>query len=109
VLFIIDANLPPALALALIQEGHGAQHVEDAGLRTAEDDAIWNYALDQKAVLVTKDEDFADRCLRSSPTPVVVWLRVGNCRNAALLAWFIPLLPQVIVRIDSGDRLIEVN
>jgi predicted nuclease of predicted toxin-antitoxin system len=59
--------------------------------------------------VVTKDEDFPDRCLRSSLKPVVVWLRMGNCRNAELLAWFMPLLPQVIARIEFGDRLIEVK
>jgi predicted nuclease of predicted toxin-antitoxin system len=109
VLFLIDANLPPALALALIEAGHSAQHVEEAGLRTAEDDKIWDYALHQKAVVVSKDEDFPDRFLRSSTTPIVVWLRIGNCRNAELLAWFMPLLPQVIARIEFGDRLIEVK
>ena len=108
-LFLIDANLPPALALALIEAGHRARHVEEVGLRTAEDDKISEYALQQKAVVVTKDEDFPDRYLRSSITPVVVWLRVGNCRNEELLAWFLPLLPLVIARIEFGDRLIEVK
>jgi predicted nuclease of predicted toxin-antitoxin system len=109
VLFLIDANLPPALALALIEVGHDARHVDEAGLRTADDDTIWDYALQQKAVVITKDEDFPDRYLRSSITPVVVWLRIGNCRNAELLAWFMPLLPQLIARIEFGDRLIEVK
>jgi len=107
--FLIDANLPPALALALIEEGHDALHIEEVGLRTAEDSQIWDYALQQKAILITKDEDFPDRCLRLSPNPVVVWLRVGNCRNAALLAWFMPLLPEVVARIKFGDTLIEVK
>jgi predicted nuclease of predicted toxin-antitoxin system len=40
VLFLIDANLPPALALALIEVGHRAWHVDEVGLRTAEDDKI---------------------------------------------------------------------
>jgi len=75
----------------------------------AKDDQIWEYALWQKAVVITKDEDFPDRCLRSSTTPIVVWLRVGNCRNAVLLAWFMPLLTQAITRIELGDRLIEVK
>jgi len=109
VLFLIDANLPPALALALTQAGHTARHVDEVGLRLSEDSVIWDYALEQKAVLITKDEDFPDRCQRSFPTPVVVWLRVGNCRNAELLAWFMPLLPEVIARIDFGDRLIEAR
>jgi len=109
VLFLIDANLPPALARALIEAGRQARHVEEAGLRNADDEVIWDYALQQGAIVVTKDEDFPDRCLRSSTLPIVVWLRIGNCRNAELLAWFMPLLPEIIVRIEFGDRLIEVK
>jgi predicted nuclease of predicted toxin-antitoxin system len=40
--------------------------VEDAGLRHADDNEIWDYALQQEAILLTKDEDFPDRCLRLS-------------------------------------------
>jgi len=109
VLFLIDANLPPALAVALLGIGHSAQHVDEVGLRMAEDEQIWNYAFEHQMVVITKDEDFPDRCLRSSITPVVVWLRIGNCRNAALLAWFIPLLPEMLARVEFGDRLIEVK
>ncbi len=108
-LFLIDANLPPALAVALTQAGHRGLHVEEAGLRNSDDDEIWTYALQQGAIVITKDEDFPDRCLRSTTTPIVVWLRIGNCRNPELLAWFLPLLAEVIARIESGDRLIEVN
>jgi predicted nuclease of predicted toxin-antitoxin system len=98
VLFLIDANLPLALAPALIQAGHRALHVEDAGLRHADDNEIWDYALQHKAIELAKDEDFPDRCLRLSTTPVVVWLRIGNCRNTDLLSWFFPLLPDVLQR-----------
>jgi predicted nuclease of predicted toxin-antitoxin system len=109
VLFLIDANLPPALAAALVQAGHPARHVEEEGLRYADDEQIWNHALECDAVVVTKDEDFPDRCLRSASKPIVVWLRIGNCRNAELLEWFMPLLPEILVRIQFGDRLIEVK
>ena len=34
--FLIDAQLPPALASWLIQQGHTAQHVDDLGLRLGE-------------------------------------------------------------------------
>jgi hypothetical protein len=29
--------------------------------------------------------------------------------NRALLAWFIPLLPAIVVRIQAGDRPIEIR
>ncbi len=97
------------LARVLAEAGHQAEHVEDVRMRHAKDPAIWEYALRQQAVIVTKDEDFVERFRRQASGPVIVWLRIGNAANAALLAWFIPILPAVLARIQSGDRLIEVR
>jgi predicted nuclease of predicted toxin-antitoxin system len=47
--FIVDAQLPPALKLWLIQLGHTAAHVDDVGLGEAEDLEIWRYALSTDA------------------------------------------------------------
>lgn len=106
---LVDAQLPPALAAALRQAGCDAVAVREVGLREAKDAAIWQYALQNNAAILTKDEDFAERCLRSQNPPVVVWLRIGNATNPVLLGWFLPLLPTVLARIQGGDRLIEVR
>ncbi|MGH9928510.1 MAG: DUF5615 family PIN-like protein [Pyrinomonadaceae bacterium] len=52
--FLVDAQLPPALARWLIQQGHTAQHGNDIGLREAADTEIWNQALSTGAILVTE-------------------------------------------------------
>jgi hypothetical protein len=39
---------------------------------------------------------------------VIVWLRIGNTSNHALLRWFVPLWPEIMRCIGLGDRLIEV-
>jgi predicted nuclease of predicted toxin-antitoxin system len=57
---------------------------------------------------LTKDEDFAARKILSRAGPAIVWLRVGNCTNRALLGWFVPLLPGVFERLDRGEELIEL-
>lgn len=41
--------------------------------------------------------------------PPVVWLRVGNTRRAALLAWFDPLIDEVVSLVEAGNRLIELR
>ena len=107
--FLVDAQLPPRLAHVLTEAGHEADHVEDLGLRHASDPAIWACAERRQAVIVTKDEDFVERYRRQASGPVIVWLRIGNSANAALLSWFLPILPAVVKRIRSGDRLIEVR
>ena len=76
--FLIDAQLPPALAGWLREAGHEASHVEDDGLRDAENGAIWAHALKTGAIIVTKDEDFAARSIQTESAPMIVWLRVAT-------------------------------
>lgn len=57
--FLIDAQLPPALAKWLLKKGLPAQTAKEAGLRDADDSAIWSYAIANDMTIVTKDEDFA--------------------------------------------------
>jgi predicted nuclease of predicted toxin-antitoxin system len=85
--FLVDAQLPFGLAQWLADKGHSAQHVNEVGLASAEDSLIWNYALGVDAIIVTKDEDFAERTARTAVGPVIVWLRIGNATNRALLQW----------------------
>jgi len=59
--FLIDAELPPALARRLAKQGHEAERVADRALAAASDEQIWDFALQRAAVIVTKDEDFAQR------------------------------------------------
>lgn len=106
--FLIDAQLPPALARWLKDWGHEAQHVEDVALREAEDDPIWAYALKEGVVIVTKDEDFAERSARVTESPLIVWFRVGNTTNRELRAWIEPRLPAIVQLLGQGNRLVEV-
>jgi len=57
--FIVDTNLPPALSEWLIKRGHDAVHTTSVGLAAAPDLEIWRYAVQNEAVIVSKDEDFA--------------------------------------------------
>jgi predicted nuclease of predicted toxin-antitoxin system len=73
--FVIDAQLPPALARLLREADCDAFAVREIGLREASDAEIWRYAVQQQAAIITKDEDFAERCLYSRDQSVIVWLR----------------------------------
>ena len=75
----------------------------------ASDRAIWRYALDVGAVILTKDEDFSVRKTLEPVGPVIVWIRLGNTRRDALLQWFEPMLPEVVSAIARGDGLIEID
>ncbi|MEI8043013.1 MAG: DUF5615 family PIN-like protein [Verrucomicrobiota bacterium] len=107
--FLIDAQLPPALARWVGSQGHQATHVLDVGLQAADDDPIWEHARKQTAVIVSKDEDFVDRWLLSDRPVPLVWIRKGNCSNQALLAWLEPLWPDTLKRLEQGEHLIELR
>jgi predicted nuclease of predicted toxin-antitoxin system len=107
--FLIDTQLPIAFAPWLQERGYLAEHVLAIGLAQAKDSQIWYHAEQQRAVIVTKDEDFAGWVLRGRVGPSVVWLRVGNSSKRALLTWLEPLWPAIIKKLEEGERLIEVR
>jgi predicted nuclease of predicted toxin-antitoxin system len=107
--FLVDAQLPPALARALREAGYDAQAVREVGLREADDGAIWRHALIHRDIIVTKDQDFADRSLYDETAPTIVWLRIGNTSNRSLLELLLPLWPEVASRVQSGEKVIEVR
>ena len=107
--FLVDAQLPPAMARLLESHGHVAKHVMDINMHADDDTEIWDYALEQEMAVVTKDEDFFHRFSQGGTSPVIVWLRIGNTSRRALLQWFEPLLPQVVALMEQGERLVEVR
>jgi len=106
--FLVDAQLPPALARWLEDHGHTAQHVADLGMISADDREIWDYARHASAVILTKDEDFTYRRALATSGPPVIWIRRGNTSRRELLIWFEPLLPDIIEAPVRGEVLIEV-
>jgi len=106
--FLVDAQLPPALARWLCDAGHEAQPVREIGLREAEDETICDFALRTGAIVLTKDEDFAALAKGAGPAPVVVWLRIGNCSNEELRSWLEPRLPGIVELVAQGGRVVEV-
>ncbi len=87
--FLVNAQLPP--------------------MRDASDTAIWNFASRDGWIIVTKDEDFPERVLRSHAGPQVVWLRIGNSTKRELLSWFAPLLPAILRELAAGSRIVEAR
>jgi len=107
--FLIDAQLPPALARFLESRGHEARAVREVGLREAKDTIIWAFAQREGWVVVTKDEDFAQRALAASSGPQVLWLRIGNSTKGLLLTWIDPLLDGAVRELTAGNRIVELQ
>jgi predicted nuclease of predicted toxin-antitoxin system len=106
--FLVDAQLPPALARWPAERGYTSEHVLDLGMAGADDRDIWVYASQVGAVIVTKDEDFAERRARTRDGPAIVWIRVGNVSRRELLTWFRFRLPVIVEALERGETLIEI-
>lgn len=102
---LIDANLSPKIAAALSKAGLESAHVGDAGLLTAPDRAILDYAAANGLVIVSADSDFGEllAASRGATRPSVVLLRsadrLTSDEQAALLA---ANLPTVAEQSDRG-------
>ena len=107
--FLVDAQLPLALAAWLRDQGHAADHVAEIGLLSATDQEIWASALDSRSVLVTKDRDFAEWTVARDPAPQVLWVRIGNVRNASLMTRLETAWDQVQENLASGARVVEAG
>lgn len=70
--FLVDAQLPPALARWLGERGFAATSVRELGLRESDDGSIWNFATAGGWTVLTKDDDFVARCVSNPAAPAVV-------------------------------------
>lgn len=77
-------------------------------MASADDRAIWEYAVRVGAVIITKDEDFAERRARAGAGPAIVWIRVGDTSRRDVLTWFRFRLPVIVAALDQGETLIEI-
>ena len=107
--FLVDAQLPPALARYLAARQHTAEHVYDIGMGDAPDREVWHYASINNAVLVTKDDDFVTFRMAHDDGPAVVWIRLGNTTNRVLLEAMDKSVATIEKLLVEGERLIEVG
>jgi predicted nuclease of predicted toxin-antitoxin system len=107
--FLIDHQLPPALAELLRNTGHEAKHVRELGLKSDDDLTIWKHATEHNYIVISKDQDFFYLACRSGDEGRLVWVRLGNCRNQPLLDKFERNLPQILNSFAEGSRIVELN
>jgi predicted nuclease of predicted toxin-antitoxin system len=63
--FLFDQNLSHKLVLLLADHFPDSVHVRDIGLEAADDHSVWNYALSEGLVIVSKDSDMHQRSFLS--------------------------------------------
>ena len=107
--FLVDNQLPVALARWLVAQGADAVHVLEIGFDATSDTEIWTRAMGEGRIVVSKDEDFLHLANRVDDTGSLLWVRVGNCRTPALLARFTAEWTRIQQAFAGGQRVVELR
>lgn len=107
--FIVDNQLPAALARFLASRGIDCIHVIDLGMANAPDSTTWKYASENGCAILTKDEDFLHFAALPGAGARLIWIRLGNCRTQVLLGFIERIWPKIEASLAAGERIIEVR
>ncbi len=101
--FLLDQNLPSQFAvipsLLVKQVGEIANNPSDS--------EIWAYAKEHSWIIVSKDADFSERMMVSSPPPKVVHFRLGNLRLAEFIGFVSEIWPRIEILIQT-HKLVNI-
>jgi predicted nuclease of predicted toxin-antitoxin system len=105
---LFDQNLPHRFAASLADLFPGSLHVKDAGLATASDREIWDYAAANGFTIISKDGDFHQLSFLYGYPPKTIWLRCGNSRAGDLekLIRYNHQVIEVFLAEDDGALLV---
>ncbi|MGE4585948.1 MAG: DUF5615 family PIN-like protein [Mangrovibacterium sp.] len=107
--FLIDANLPFRLAIALKAKGHDILHTDDLpDKERTTDKEIRKISIDQGRIVITKDSDFLDSHLIKGVPSKLLLVTTGNIINRDLLILFEKYFDTIIQLFDRYD-LIELD
>ena len=107
--FLVDNQLPVAVARWLASKGHDTVHVLDLGFGQGDDRDIWFLAASQSRIVVSKDEDFFTLATRPDDGGRLLWIRIGNCRNPVLLLALESSWADIERAFTNGQRIVELR
>jgi predicted nuclease of predicted toxin-antitoxin system len=89
--FLFDENIPRQTTLSASLP---IIHATDLGCSVSDSD-VWTHAKNHSLVIVSKDADFSNRIMVSSPPPWIVHLRFGNLKRHDYHAFLKRVWPQI--------------
>jgi predicted nuclease of predicted toxin-antitoxin system len=107
--FLVDNQLPGALARFCQSVGHVSRHVLDLHMEERSDAEIWEFAKTEHSIVVSKDEDFVHLANRLGDDGRLLWVRIGNCRKEYLLQRFRESFDDAVALFEQGSRIVEIR
>ncbi|MGQ0593805.1 MAG: DUF5615 family PIN-like protein [Gammaproteobacteria bacterium] len=98
---LFDENLSPRLVTLLNDVFPQSAHVDRAGLGSAPDSSVWEYARANGYLIVSKDSDFHERSLLHGYPPKVVWIKRGNCSTRQIEALLRQAVGNILAMADD--------
>jgi len=106
---LLDANISWKLVNILAPVFGECTHVDLIGLTVpVKDDDIWNYALENGCIIITKDNDFLDLLELKGFPPKVVLIKTGNNSSKILAELLIDAKQQIEDLENNKYGLLEV-
>jgi predicted nuclease of predicted toxin-antitoxin system len=106
---LLDANISWKLVEKLKSIFGECNHVDLIGLNVpAEDKDIWNDALDDGYIIITKDTDFVDLMELKGFPPKIVLLKTGNNSSKALIELLINIKTMIEDLEKNNYGLLEI-
>lgn len=107
--FLIDAQLPPSLAVRLCEAGHAAVHVTAVLPGDAADSAVLQHAATAGQIIISKDADFITLARQARQPVQLLWVRLGNCGNRQLVDRMLVMLPDLQRALATGAPVVELR
>ncbi|MEW6386146.1 MAG: DUF5615 family PIN-like protein [Thermodesulfobacteriota bacterium] len=105
--FLLNMNLPRALARRLTEAGHACRHAGDIGLAQAADVEIMAEAERNRETIITHDLDYGHLLAFSGDTaPSVIIFRLRNTHPEALFTRLLAVWPEVEQPLREGAIVI---
>lgn len=107
--FIVDAQLPLALAAFLRGRGFDVVHTSELSNGNNTTDAEINYlSISEKRVVITKDGDFYDSYSLTKEPYKLLHIRTGNISNSKLIDIFEKNIDTILHELGERD-VVEID
>ncbi len=107
--FLLDENVPRQVLFALQTAGYAAITVQDAGLRSQPDTAVFTYLRRQQMTLITRDTDFLNRIRFPPPHGGILILRFFRGTSVADIALIVVRAINQLASDDPSNRVFRID
>lgn len=106
----IDAQLSHVLAEWINEQFPEceAYSLRQLGLRDASDKQIFERAFEERAAVMTKDDDFLQLAHDKGEGPKIIWITCGNTSNQKMKQILSNTLRNAIKLLEKGETVVEI-